>query len=192
MVEIITGILYVILLFKYGISIEFVFTLYLMSILIIVFFIDLDHMIIPNELVIAGLVGGIVLFVLRFWFSDSLLDGASWYSPLLGMVGTSGLLLIIALIGMAVYGTDAFGMGDIKIFLPIGLTLGLKLSVLSLIFSVFIGGFAGLFLIITGLKNRKSHIPFAPFFCYRTFISILLATILPPGILVLCKHNTKS
>ncbi|NLM11506.1 MAG: prepilin peptidase [Clostridiaceae bacterium] len=173
LVEIITGILYVILLFKYGISIEFVFTLYLMSILIIVFFIDLDHMIIPNELVIAGLVGGIVLFVLRFWFSDSLLDGASWYSPLLGMVGTSGLLLIIALIGMAVYGTDAFGMGDIKIFLPIGLTLGLKLSVLSLIFSVFIGGFAGLFLIITGLKNRKSHIPFAPFIVTGTFISIL-------------------
>ncbi|NLZ51874.1 MAG: prepilin peptidase [Thermoanaerobacteraceae bacterium] len=173
LVELITGVIFVILYWKYGISIDFIFTVYLMSVLILVFFIDLDHMIIPNELVIAGLIGGILLFVLRFWFNDRLIDGAAWYSPLLGMVVTSGFLLLIALIGMAIYGTDAFGMGDVKIFLPIGLTLGFKLAVISLVFSVFIGGFAGLFLMITGLKHRKSHIPFGPFIVLGAFLSIL-------------------
>lgn len=173
LVELITGLVFLILFLKYSISAEFIFTAFLMSVLLIVFFIDLDHMIIPNGLVITGLVGGIVFFVLRFWLNDKLLDGAAWYSPLLGMLVTSGILLLIALIGLAVYGTDAFGMGDVKIFLPIGLILGFKLALMSLIFSVFIGGFAGLFLIITGLKQRKSHIPFGPFIVSGTFLSIL-------------------
>lgn len=173
-VELLTGIVYVILYIKYGLSIDFIFTVYLMSVLIIVFFIDLDHMIIPNELVLAGLFGGIVFFALRFLYNDRLLDGAPWYSPILGMLVTSGFLLLIALIGMAVYGTDAFGMGDVKIFIPIGLTLGLKLAVMALVFSVFIGGLTGLFLIVTGLKHRKSQIPFGPFIVSGTFLSILL------------------
>lgn len=173
LVEFITGVLYVVLYIKFGMSIEFIITVYLMSILLIVFFIDLDHMIIPNELVLAGLIGGIPLFILRFWFADQLIDGAPWYSPLLGMAVTSGFLLLIALIGAAIYGGDAFGMGDVKIFLPIGLNLGLKLSVMSLIFSVFIGGVTGLVLMITGLKERKSQIPFGPFIVTGTFLSIL-------------------
>lgn len=173
LVEFMTGVIYVILYLKYGFSIEFFFTVYLMSVLLIVFFIDLDHMIIPDELVLAGLAGGAVLFVLRFWVNDRLLDGAAWYSPLLGMLATSGFLLLIALIGMAVYGAEAMGMGDVKIFLPIGFTLGLKLSVMSLIFSVLFGGLVGLFLMITGLKDRKSHIPFAPFIVAGTFVSII-------------------
>jgi len=174
LVEFVTGVIFVILFYKFGISVEFFFTVYLMSILVIVFFIDLDHMIIPNELVIAGLLGGVAFFIVRFWVKDRLIgNNALWYSPLLGMLVTSGFLLLIALIGAAVYGTDAFGMGDVKIFLPIGLILGFRLAVMSLIFSVFIGGFAGLFLIITGLKNRKSQIPFGPFIVSGTFLAIL-------------------
>ena len=172
LIEFVSGIVFVVLFLKYGLSIEFIFTVFLMSVLIMVFFIDLDHMIIPNELVIAGLAGGIVLFILRFFLYDSLLDGAAWYSPLLGMLVTS-VRFLIALIGLAIYGTDAFGMGDVKIFLPIGLILGFKLALISLIFSVFIGGFAGLFLIITGLKERRSHIPFGPFIVSGTFLAIL-------------------
>lgn len=173
LVELISGIVFTVLYFKFGPSLEFIFTAYLMSVLITVFFIDLEHMIIPNELVAAGLIGGVLLFVLRFFFDDRLLAGSPWYSPLLGMLATSGFLFLVALIGLAVYGTDAFGMGDVKIFLPVGLTLGFRLAVTALLFSVFIGGTAGIFLIVTGKKERKSHIPFGPFIVMGTFLSIL-------------------
>jgi leader peptidase (prepilin peptidase)/N-methyltransferase len=173
LVELLTGLVFVVLYAKYDLSIEFLFTLYLMCILIIVFFIDLDHMIIPNELVIAGLIGGVVFFVLRFWYNDTLLDGARWYSPILGMVVTSGFLLLVAIIGKLIYGGDAFGMGDVKIFLPIGLILGLKLGIMALVFSIFVGGISGLILIITRKKERKSQIPFGPFIVIGSFLSIL-------------------
>lgn len=173
LVELLTGILFVILYLKYGLTIELFFTVYLMSILLLVFFIDLKHLIIPNGLVLAGIIGGGLFFILRFWYNDRILDGAAWYSPLLGMAATSGFLLIIALIGMAIYGGDALGMGDVKIFLPIGLFLGLKLGIMALIFSVFIGGITGLVLIFFKLKDRKSQVPFGPFIVAGTFVALL-------------------
>ena len=176
-VEIITGLVFTVLYLKFGFSAEFFITVYLMSILLIVFFIDLEYMIIPNELVLAGIVGGIVLFILRFTFNDRLLGNAPWYSPLIGMMVPSGFLLLISLIGTAVYRTDGFGMGDVKIFMPVGLILGFRLALISLVFSVFAGGIAGFILMATGLKHRKSQVPFGPFIAVGTLLSILFGDI---------------
>lgn len=173
LVELLTGLLYVTLFLKYGLSVELFSAGFLMSVLLITFFIDLKHQIIPNGLVLTGLIGGAVLFILRFWVSDAILDGAAWYSPILGMAVTAGFLFLIAILGKLIYKTDAMGMGDVKIFLPIGLFLGMKLGIMAMIFSVFIGGLAGLFLILTKLKDRKSQIPFGPFIVVGTFLALL-------------------
>lgn len=175
-VELTSGLMFIAVYLRYSITPEFFFLCYLMSILLIVFFIDLKHMIIPNGLVIAGIAGGLIFFVLRFFYVNSITDGESWYSPLLGIAAVSGFLLLVAVIGMAVYGSDALGMGDVKIFIPISLFLGFKLSVLTLFLTIFLGGLTGLFLILTKLKNRKSQIPFAPFIVVGTFISALFGS----------------
>jgi leader peptidase (prepilin peptidase)/N-methyltransferase len=172
-VELAAGLMFTAIYLKYGISPEFIFAAYLMSILLIVFFIDLKHMIIPNGLVLVGIAGGLAFFAMRFFYNDSILDGEKWYSPLIGIAAVSGFLLLIAVIGMVIYGQDAMGMGDVKIFIPIALFLGFKLSVLTLFLTIFIGGLTGLVLIITKLKKRKSQIPFAPFIVIGTFISLL-------------------
>jgi len=172
-VELITGLLFVLLYFKFSLSIEFLFSAYLVSILIIVFFIDLKHLIIPNGLVIAALIGGLALFVVRFFYTDSIIGNAPWYGSLLGAVIPSGFLLLVAIFGYFAYKGEAMGMGDVKILIPIGLFLGLELSVLALFLSMFVGGITGLILIITGIKDRKSQIPFGPFIVIGSLISIL-------------------
>lgn len=172
-VELAAGLMFIAIYLKYGISPEFFFLCYLMSILLIVFFIDLKHMIIPNGLVLAGIAGGLVFFAIRFFYTDTIIVGEQWYSPLLGMAAVSGFLLLIAVIGMVIYGQDAMGMGDVKIFVPIALFLGFKLSVLALLITIFSGGLTGLFLILTKLKKRKSQIPFGPFIVIGTFISLM-------------------
>lgn len=173
LVELLSGLLFVVLYLKFGLTFELFFSIYMMSVLLMVFFIDLKHQIIPNGLVIAGLIGGAAFFVLRFWHDDAILDGAAWYSPLLGMAATSGFLFVIALLGMLIYKGEAMGMGDVKIFLPIGLFLGLRLGIMALVFSVVIGGLSGLFLILTKLKDRKSQIPFGPFIVVGSFLSLM-------------------
>jgi len=173
-VELASGLMLTAIYLKYGISPELFFLGYLMSVLLIVFFIDLKHMIIPNGLVLAGIAGGLVFFAVRFFYNDKITDGEQWYSPLLGIAAVSGFLLLIAVIGMIIYGQDAMGMGDVKIFIPISLFLGFKLSVLTLLLTIFLGGLTGLFLIVAKLKKRKSQIPFAPFIVIGTFISLML------------------
>ncbi|NLO41218.1 MAG: prepilin peptidase [Ruminiclostridium sp.] len=173
LVELLSGLIFVVLYLKFGLAIELFFSIYIMSVLLIVFFIDLKHQIIPNGLVLAGLIGSAAFFVLRFWYQDAILDGDPWYSPLLGMVATSGFLFLVAMLGLLIYKGEAMGMGDVKIFLPIGLFLGLKLGIMALVFSVVIGGLSGLFLIITKLKDRKSQIPFGPYIVAGTFLSLM-------------------
>jgi len=173
LVELLTGFLFTFLYLKFSLSVEFIFSAYMISILLIVFIIDLKHMIIPNGLVIAAMIGSILLFTVRFFYSDSIIINEPWYISLLGLVVPSVFLLLVALLGYLANKGEAMGMGDVKIFAPIGLFLGLKLSMLALFLSMLIGGLAGLILIITGIKGRKSQIPFAPFIVIGSFVSLL-------------------
>ena len=61
------------------------------------------------------------------------------------------------------------GMGDVKIFLPIGLILGWRLSLMALFGAIMIGGVFGVFLLIFKLKDRKAAIPFGPFIIISSF-----------------------
>ncbi|HPU22331.1 MAG TPA: prepilin peptidase [Thermoclostridium caenicola] len=174
LVELLTGMVYLILYIRYGFSMETLALLYLFSILLAVLFIDLDHMIIPNGLVLLGMAGGALTTVYNLFVPFSLYQPSKWYTPLIGMVSASGILFAVALIGLLIYGNDgAMGMGDVKLFIPIGMFLGWKLALLSLFLAVMLGGITSIFLLISRIVKRKSAIPFGPFIVAGTFIATL-------------------
>jgi len=174
LVELLNGIVAVLLFQKYGLTVEFVSSAFLMSVLIAVFFIDIDHRIIPDGLVLTLLAGGVVLSVYNFFKPVSFYGDRHWWNPLAGILSGAGVLFLIALIGMAIYkNDDAMGMGDVKIFVPIGIFLGWRLSLLALLLSMLAGGLMGLFIIASGRGNRKSTIAFGPFIVIGTFISFM-------------------
>jgi len=173
-VELLTGIVSVALFFKYGLTVDFAAFLFLMYILIAVFFIDFDHQIIPNELVIVGLSGGVILFGYNLYLPFQIFADHSWWNPLLGLIVGSGFLLGVSLIGLAIYkGDEVMGMGDVKLFAPIGLFLGWRMTLLALFISVILGGMSSLLLILLGKANRKSMIPFGPFIVIGVFITVM-------------------
>jgi len=89
------------------------------------------------------------------------------------MVSASGVLFIVALIGLLIYKNDgAMGMGDVKIFMPIGLFIGWKLALLALFMSIMAGGLISIFLLLFRIKDRKSAIPFGPYIILGTFIAV--------------------
>jgi len=174
LIELLTGIVYLVIYLRYGISVETLALAYLFSILLAVFFIDLEHMIIPNGLVLLGMAGGALIMVYNLFVPFSLYQPSRWYTPLIGMVSASGILFAVALAGLLIYGNDgAMGMGDVKLFIPIGMFLGWKLALLSLFFSVMLGGITSIVLLILKVVNRKSAIPFGPFIVAGTFIAAL-------------------
>ena len=174
LVELLTGFTFALLYNNFGISLDFLASAFLMSILIVVFFIDLDHKIILDELVITGLVAGAIIIVCNFFFPMDIYRGGQWWDPILGMIAGSGTLLLIGLIGQKVYKTDdAMGGGDIKIFAPIGIFLGWKMTLFALLLSVVIAGITSFILILLKIKDRRSTIPFGPFIVIGTFITYL-------------------
>ena len=174
LVEIATGCTFTGLFLKYGFSAQFLAFVILTAILTAVFFIDIDHRIIPDELVIAGLITGFAFFIYNIFETMPAYGDGNWWTPLVGMVTGSGILLLIAIAGMLIYKTDdAMGMGDVKLFAPIGLLLGWKLCLAALFISVLFAGFTSIFLMFIRKKGRKDTIPFGPFIVTATYITML-------------------
>jgi len=173
-VQLATSIVFMLIYYKYGITADFFFFAYIMFILIIMFLIDLKTKIIPDELVIAGIAGGLVVFIYNAFIPLSFYPTANWWEPLVGLLPGSGILFLIAFLGVIIYKSDeVMGMGDVKIFAPIGIFLGWKMCILALVVSMFIGGITSILLILFRIKKRKDTIPFGPFITIAVFITIL-------------------
>jgi leader peptidase (prepilin peptidase)/N-methyltransferase len=160
LVESLTGVLFLILYLHFGLRIVLVKSLFLTSLLVAVSFIDIDHFFIPNRLVLAGVVCGVV-------FSLFVPDVSLW-SALLGAASTAGFLLLVALLSRG-----GMGMGDIKLGLVTGLFLGWPLGLTGLLIGVCLGGFLGIILLASKIKSRKDPIPFGPFIALGTLIAML-------------------
>jgi len=173
-VELLTGLTFALLFNTYGLSVDFFASAFLMSILIAVFFIDLDHKIIPDGLVLTGLIAGVFIIIYNAIFPMQIYGTGRWWDPILGIIAGSGTLMIIGIVGMMVYKTDeAMGGGDIKIFAPIGIFLGWKMTFVALLISVVLAGIISFILIVLKVKDRKSTIPFGPFIVMGTLITYL-------------------
>lgn len=174
-VEVFTAAIWLVIYLRYGFTVETAGLIMLFTVLIPVFFIDLKHMIIPNGLVLTGLAGGAVIFLYHVFVKPfGLYESTLWYAPLAGMVSSSGILFIIAILGLIIYKNDgAMGMGDVKLFMPIGLFLGWRLSLLTLVVTVMLGGITSIILLIFKIKGRKSAIPFGPFIIIATLFTAL-------------------
>lgn len=172
-IELLTGILIGFSYYKYGFSIDFFGVSSLILILIVVSLIDLEHQIIPDELVVLGIVVGIILIIYNFFGSVSLYKDRNWYNPLIGGVLISSILYIVSKVSQLIYKTeDTLGLGDVKLYIPIGLILGYRLVIVSFLITILLAGIYGLSIIIIDRKNSKKLVPLAPFISIGSVISM--------------------
>jgi leader peptidase (prepilin peptidase)/N-methyltransferase len=173
LVELTNGFLYMIVYDKYGVSIETIFACVFVSFLIVVSFIDLDHMIIPDQVVVFGIIMGGILSLYHFKEAYTIYMGTSLYNGIIGMFSGTAIVLLIALVSMLIYGEDGgLGMGDVKFFIPIGLFLGWQLTLLTLWLSFIYGGIVGIVLLFVFKKDRKMAMPFGPFIALGALTSL--------------------
>jgi len=164
-VELLTGLIYLIIYLIYGLSIQSLIYIILSSALIIITFIDLNEQIIPDEISLPGIVIG---FIISFF-----VPYISFINSALGLLAGGGIILIIALGGSAIFKKDAMGGGDVKLAAMIGAFLGWRYIIISLFLGFFIGALAGIFLIISKIKSREDIVPFGPFIVLGSFITLL-------------------
>jgi leader peptidase (prepilin peptidase)/N-methyltransferase len=144
-----------------------------MSILIAVFFIDMDYFIIPDDLLFAALGGALLVFVYNIFYEFPIYMDRAWWNPLVGGVSVSILLFLIAIIGLLIYKTEAMGLGDVKLFVPIGIFLGWRMVIVAFILSAIIASLMSIALMIFKGKGLRETIPFGPGIVLGTFTTIL-------------------
>ncbi|MEG6584047.1 prepilin peptidase [Dendrosporobacter sp. 1207_IL3150] len=178
LVELLTGILFSVCFLKLDITLELTKALILTSFLIVITFIDYDHQLILDKVVIwlagAGVVINLILnninqILSSFDIQTSfIVSYTSIPDMLLGALLGGGLLLLIA-----VASRGGMGGGDIKFAAALGLWLGWKFTLMTLLISFILGGVFGVIILALKLKGRKDYIPFGPFIAAGAFISYL-------------------
>lgn len=159
LVELLTGILFVLTFNQLGLTMLTGLTFVLVAVLVVISFIDLKLQIIPDGLVAIIFVTGIA----AIFFS-----GRSPWEHIIGFFAVSLLLLLIALIT-----GGGMGGGDIKLMGAAGLFLGWKLVLLSLMIASVVGAVISIGLLVSKKADRKSMVPFGPFLSIGIFISAL-------------------
>ena len=165
LVEVINACGYLLISWKFGLSIEsFVYAMFF-SALLVISVIDLHHKIIPNVITLPGIVVGIL-------YGSSTFPGGT-YESVIGTLLGGGLLFIVAVGYKLISGIDGMGFGDVKLIAMIGAFLSEPMVILFTIFlSSFIGSIVGIFMMIFMGKGRKDMIPFGPFLSISGIITL--------------------
>ncbi len=176
LVELLNGVLYVAVLLRVGLEAPMVTAAYLafVSTLIVIFFIDMKHQIIPNIITLPGIPLGIVAgaFFLPDPFIRSQALGIK--AALVGAAAGGGSFYLIAVAGKMMLKKDAMGGGDIKMMAMVGGVVGWKGVLLTTFAGSLLGSVAGLLLIAIKGRQWGRHIAFGPFLALGALVTVFL------------------
>lgn len=153
--EFTTGILFALTYLIFGINIDMFIALVFLSMVLILILSDILYMVIPDSLLIFC---GSIIFILK------VIQGGFSIIPslLIDMIIPFIVLYLFKLLGDKIFKRESLGWGDIKLMLVFGLTIGWKLSLLSIVLASFIA--LPISLVSLKLKGNKSHeLPFGPY-----------------------------
>lgn len=151
--------------YVFGLSYEFFASLIIAGLVLIIFISDFKYMIILDSPLI---VSGVLILILRAYFNGFKDAGLHLlWGTILFLV-----MLLIGFIGKKIFKKEALGGGDIKLACIIGLILGLKLGLVSIILSSLL---ALPYAIASVLLNKDSEVPFGPFLIASMAIVFIFA-----------------
>ncbi|MFQ6612732.1 MAG: prepilin peptidase [Fidelibacterota bacterium] len=165
LVEALTGIIFFLTYWRFGLTLDFIFYLAFLCLLVVITFIDIDYQVIPNGLLLIGLIPGVYSLVKE--------GSSNLELYLFGAVGLGVLFFIIRVVGKMIFRKESLGMGDVKYAALIGLVIGWKFGLLATALAFFSASVILLSMMIISQVSFGQRIPFGPFLSLGT----LLATI---------------
>lgn len=130
--------------------------------------VDAKEKLIPNTIILAGLVCRIVLYIVRFFISAGvLLEVAK--NDLLALA----VITVFCLLGRLLV-KNGIGMGDIKLLLVLAILGGFDRMFSMLFCAMLVSFFWGLFELIVRKKGKNATIPFGPPIAIGTVLSVIM------------------
>ena len=154
-VELITGLLFGLAVWQFGVDGRALAALVLLGLLIALAFIDLDTYLLPDSLTLPLLWLGLLVNLQSLFVPlDEAVIGA--------MAGYSSLWAVYWLFKLAT-GKEGMGYGDFKLLAGLGAWLGWKMILPILLASSIVGASVGIGLILFAGHDRARPIPFGPY-----------------------------
>ena len=169
LVEFLSILFFVIIYFFYGITLTTLLLMILSLSFIIIFFIDLKHFIIPNEITFSMMALG---FIKSF---DPNLNSMfpNYINSLIGGLLGYGIIWSIIFFYKQIRKKEGMGLGDAKLYAVVGFWFGW----LAIPFIIFLSSMIALLSVVPSLlKNSKtmsSQIPFGPYIIIGTLVYLI-------------------
>jgi leader peptidase (prepilin peptidase)/N-methyltransferase len=125
---------------------------------------DFNFQIIPDELIITGIIGAAFYLLLQYGVNFETLG-----NHLLAAVCTSAFFLLIYIITKR----KGIGFGDVKLALVLGLLLGFPMIIIGLYVAFLTGAIVSSILILSKQKKWGQRIAFGPFLILGTITSFV-------------------
>lgn len=147
LVELLTGIVFLLFYTRFGFSAEFILFTSVSSLLIIALFIDLKYMLLPDIVIIPSII-------------LSAIYGSIYGFPYNFV--TAGVFSLTFYLLRVIF-KDGLGIGDIELIFIFSLMLGFYGVLSVVIVSSLVGTIYGIYLIRKGKAGMRTKIPFGPF-----------------------------
>lgn len=125
------------------------------SVLICIFFIDLEYMLIFNRFTIIVAVSG-----LSTMFTDSFTE---WYDHLIGALAGGAVFLAIYFGAILILKREGLGFGDVKLAAAAGFMLGWQKLIFAMLIASVVGSIVLLLLKLIRKDEKNKEYPFGPF-----------------------------
>lgn len=101
--------------------------------------------------------------------------GPDWRTAVLAALIAGGAFLVLYIGGQIIFGAEAFGFGDVKLAVFIGMATGLSnlRMIHAILYGVFLGGLVAVILLVTRIRSLKEAVPYGPFLVIGTLLVLL-------------------
>jgi len=160
-VELITGVLFGGAYFAFGLTPLLPVRILFACAMIVLFAIDLEHQILPNEITLPGIAIG---------FLCALFLPPGWTSSLIGLLAGGLFPFLVAEAYLRIRKREGMGMGDFKMLAMVGSFLGWPLVWVTLILSCLLGIVIGGGALLVSRRGMDTRIPFGTFIAVAALV----------------------
>ncbi len=165
LIEALTGLLTVVVVWRLGVSIETLPALLLTWVLVALSGIDLDHQLLPDNLTLPMLWLGLALNSFAIFTDLS--------SAVIGAISGYLVLWLVFQIFKLLTGKEGMGYGDFKLLAMLGAWLGWQHLPLIILLSSLLGTVIGVGLILLKRQDKSIPIPFGPYLAGAGWIAMI-------------------
>jgi leader peptidase (prepilin peptidase)/N-methyltransferase len=165
LVEFITGVLSLVVAWRFGVSLEMLAALAFTWVLIALTLIDLHKQLLPDNLTLPLLWLGLVINIFGVFtdITSSVIGAAAGYLVLWSVYHAFRLLT----------GKEGMGYGDFKLLAALGAWMGWQFLPQIVLVSSVVGAVFGITMIVLGKNQRTQAIPFGPYLAVAGWIALL-------------------